>query len=44
MDLDQKLSKMAPAHWKDPGKTRTEMPWTLHFRVKFYVENIGLLQ
>ena len=36
---DTKLLKVAPQSWKDdkPGN----MPFTLYFRVKYYVENIN---
>ncbi|XP_022779941.1 tyrosine-protein phosphatase non-receptor type 13-like isoform X3 [Stylophora pistillata] len=42
LDLDVKLAKYAPAKWKEEGKQPTEK-FLLHFRVKFYVENVALI-
>ena len=45
VDGETKLHKVAPKHWKDPGKNRSQLfAFTLYFRVKFYVDDIRLLK
>jgi hypothetical protein len=47
LSLDEKLSKLAkyaPHLWKDDGSCNSSLVFTVFFRVKYYVENICLLQ
>ncbi|XP_073493242.1 tyrosine-protein phosphatase non-receptor type 13 isoform X5 [Phyllobates terribilis] len=46
IDLDQKLSKVAPDGWKEDTKKKGKsgVNFTLHFRVKFFVDDVSLIQ
>ncbi|XP_075717007.1 tyrosine-protein phosphatase non-receptor type 13 isoform X2 [Rhinoderma darwinii] len=46
IDLDQKLSKVAPEGWKEDTKKKgkTGASFTLYFRVKFFVDDVSLIQ
>ena len=45
LDPDAKLSKVAPAEWKDPAKKGAiPLTFTTYFRVMFYVEQPNTLQ
>ncbi|XP_078356362.1 tyrosine-protein phosphatase non-receptor type 13-like isoform X2 [Oculina patagonica] len=47
LDLNEKLSKLAkfaPHLWKDDVSCNSSLVFTIFFRVKYYVENICLLQ
>lgn len=43
-DKLNKLSKYAPHLWRDDGNCNSSLVFTVFFRVKYYVENICLLQ
>nr|XP_019937658.1 PREDICTED: tyrosine-protein phosphatase non-receptor type 13 isoform X3 [Paralichthys olivaceus] len=45
VDPDAKLSKVAPDGWKeDPKKKKSDVPFNLFLRIKFFLEDIGLIQ
>uniref|UniRef100_A0A1A7WAN9 Protein tyrosine phosphatase, non-receptor type 13 n=3 Tax=Iconisemion striatum TaxID=60296 RepID=A0A1A7WAN9_9TELE len=45
IDSDAKLAKVAPDGWKeDPKKKRTDVPFTLFLRIKFFLDDINLIQ
>ncbi|XP_064639301.1 tyrosine-protein phosphatase non-receptor type 13-like isoform X2 [Lineus longissimus] len=44
LNHDTKLSKVAPASWKDQKGGTLDRPFTLYFRVKFYSEEISQLR
>uniref|UniRef100_A0A7M4F696 Tyrosine-protein phosphatase non-receptor type 13 n=1 Tax=Crocodylus porosus TaxID=8502 RepID=A0A7M4F696_CROPO len=46
IDPDIKLSKVAPEGWKDEPKkkSKTSVSFTLFFRVKFFVDDVSLIQ
>uniref|UniRef100_A0A3Q4H967 Tyrosine-protein phosphatase non-receptor type 13 n=1 Tax=Neolamprologus brichardi TaxID=32507 RepID=A0A3Q4H967_NEOBR len=45
VDLDAKLSKVAPEGWKEESKKRrSDMLFNLFFRIKFFLEDINLIQ
>ncbi|XP_066430473.1 tyrosine-protein phosphatase non-receptor type 13 isoform X2 [Eleutherodactylus coqui] len=46
IDLDQKLSKLAPEGWKEDTKKKGKsgVNFTLYFRVKFFVDDVSLIQ
>ncbi|KAM4051004.1 tyrosine-protein phosphatase non-receptor type 13 isoform 3-T4 [Anomaloglossus baeobatrachus] len=46
IDLDQKLSKVAPDGWKEDTKKKGKsgVNFNLHFRVKFFVDDVSLIQ
>ncbi|XP_071972670.1 tyrosine-protein phosphatase non-receptor type 13 isoform X3 [Engystomops pustulosus] len=46
IDLDQKLSKVAPEGWKEDTKKKGKagVTFTLYFRVKFFVDDVSLIQ
>ncbi|XP_069599465.1 tyrosine-protein phosphatase non-receptor type 13 isoform X1 [Ranitomeya imitator] len=46
IDLDQKLSKVAPDGWKEDTKKKGKagVNFTLYFRVKFFVDDVSLIQ
>uniref|UniRef100_A0A8C5P671 Tyrosine-protein phosphatase non-receptor type 13 n=1 Tax=Leptobrachium leishanense TaxID=445787 RepID=A0A8C5P671_9ANUR len=46
IDLDLKLSKVAPEGWKEDVKKKGKLAinFTLYFRVKFFVDDISLIQ
>ncbi|XP_075140709.1 tyrosine-protein phosphatase non-receptor type 13 isoform X2 [Leptodactylus fuscus] len=46
IDLDQKLSKVAPDGWKEDTKKKgkTGVNFTLYFRIKFFVDDVSLIQ
>lgn len=46
IDPDIKLSKVAPEGWKDEPKKKSKTPvnFTLFFRVKFFVDDVSLIQ
>uniref|UniRef100_A0A8D3DA45 Protein tyrosine phosphatase non-receptor type 13 n=1 Tax=Scophthalmus maximus TaxID=52904 RepID=A0A8D3DA45_SCOMX len=44
-DLDAKLSKVAPEGWKeDPKKKKSDVPFNLFLRIKFFLEDVSLIQ
>uniref|UniRef100_A0A8C5G991 Protein tyrosine phosphatase non-receptor type 13 n=1 Tax=Gouania willdenowi TaxID=441366 RepID=A0A8C5G991_GOUWI len=44
-ELDAKLSKVAPEGWKeDPKKRRTDVPFNLFLRIKFFLDDVNLIQ
>ncbi|XP_058847124.1 tyrosine-protein phosphatase non-receptor type 13-like isoform X2 [Acipenser ruthenus] len=44
-DPDLKLSKVAPEGWKDdPKKKKTVVNFNLFFRIKFFVDDVNLIQ
>ncbi|XP_053559355.1 tyrosine-protein phosphatase non-receptor type 13 isoform X2 [Bombina bombina] len=46
IDLDLKLSKVAPEGWKEDAKKKgkSAVNFTVYFRVKFFVDDISLIQ
>lgn len=45
VDSDAKLIKVAPDGWKeDPKKRRSDMPFTLFLRIKFFLDDVNLIQ
>ncbi|XP_010181602.1 PREDICTED: tyrosine-protein phosphatase non-receptor type 13, partial [Mesitornis unicolor] len=46
VDLDMKLSKVAPEGWKEEPKKKNKPPinFTLFFRIKFFVDDVSLIQ
>ncbi|XP_018431695.1 PREDICTED: tyrosine-protein phosphatase non-receptor type 13 [Nanorana parkeri] len=46
IDLDLKLSKIAPEGWKEDTKKRgkSAVNFTLYFRIKFFVDDVSLIQ
>ncbi|XP_072261558.1 tyrosine-protein phosphatase non-receptor type 13 isoform X4 [Pyxicephalus adspersus] len=46
IDLDLKLSKVAPEGWKEDTKKRgkSAVIFTLYFRIKFFVDDVSLIQ
>lgn len=45
VDLDAKLSKMAPEGWKeDPKRKKSDVPFNLFLRIKFFLDDINLIQ
>ncbi|XP_030598191.1 tyrosine-protein phosphatase non-receptor type 13 isoform X2 [Archocentrus centrarchus] len=45
VDLDAKLSKVAPEGWKEePKKRRSDVLFNLFFRIKFFLDDINLIQ
>uniref|UniRef100_H3C1Z1 Tyrosine-protein phosphatase non-receptor type 13 n=1 Tax=Tetraodon nigroviridis TaxID=99883 RepID=H3C1Z1_TETNG len=45
VDLDAKLSKIAPEGWKeDPKRKKTDVPFNLFLRIKFFLDDINLIQ
>ncbi|XP_056424718.1 tyrosine-protein phosphatase non-receptor type 13 isoform X2 [Hyla sarda] len=46
IDLDQKLSKVAPEGWKEDTKKKGKagVNFTMYFRVKFFVDDVSLIQ
>lgn len=44
LDLDTKLTKYAPAGWKDENPKKRKIEFILHFKVKFFVENPSALK
>ncbi|MBN3278013.1 PTN13 phosphatase, partial [Polyodon spathula] len=45
VDPDLKLSKVAPEGWKDdPKKKKTVVNFNLFFRIKFFVDDVNLIQ
>uniref|UniRef100_A0A672HFQ7 Tyrosine-protein phosphatase non-receptor type 13 n=1 Tax=Salarias fasciatus TaxID=181472 RepID=A0A672HFQ7_SALFA len=45
VDLDAKLSKVAPDGWKDdPKKRKSDVPFNLFLRIKFFLDDINLIQ
>uniref|UniRef100_UPI0037E90D58 tyrosine-protein phosphatase non-receptor type 13 n=1 Tax=Semicossyphus pulcher TaxID=241346 RepID=UPI0037E90D58 len=44
-DPDAKLSKVAPEGWKeDPKKKKTDVPFNLFLRIKFFHDDVNLIQ
>uniref|UniRef100_A0A7N9AZI4 Protein tyrosine phosphatase non-receptor type 13 n=1 Tax=Mastacembelus armatus TaxID=205130 RepID=A0A7N9AZI4_9TELE len=44
-DPDAKLSKVAPEGWKeDPKKKKSDVPFNLFLRIKFFLDDINLIQ
>ncbi|XP_013861930.1 tyrosine-protein phosphatase non-receptor type 13 isoform X2 [Austrofundulus limnaeus] len=45
VDSDAKLIKVAPDGWKeDPRKRRSDVPFTLFLRIKFFLDDVNLIQ
>ncbi|XP_066566845.1 tyrosine-protein phosphatase non-receptor type 13 isoform X2 [Amia ocellicauda] len=45
IDPDAKLSKIAPEGWKDePKKKKPDVNFTLFFRIKFFLDEVNLIQ
>ncbi|KAM6986294.1 tyrosine-protein phosphatase non-receptor type 13 [Aplochiton taeniatus] len=45
VESDAKLSKVAPEGWKEePKKKKVDVPFNLFLRVKFFVEDVNLIQ
>ncbi|XP_047425832.1 tyrosine-protein phosphatase non-receptor type 13 isoform X2 [Mugil cephalus] len=45
VDLDAKLSKVAPDGWKDePKKRKSDIPFNLFLRIKFFLDDVNLIQ
>ncbi|KAM4708637.1 tyrosine-protein phosphatase non-receptor type 13 isoform 2-T2 [Discoglossus pictus] len=46
MDLDLKISKVAPDGWKEDVKKKgkSSVSFTVYFRVKFFVDDVSLIQ
>ncbi|KAM3599920.1 uncharacterized protein V6R79_013813 [Siganus canaliculatus] len=45
VDPDAKLSKVAPEGWKDdPKKKKTDIPFNLFLRIKFFLDDVNLIQ
>nr|XP_046232099.1 tyrosine-protein phosphatase non-receptor type 13 isoform X2 [Scatophagus argus] len=45
VDPDAKLSKVAPEGWKeDPKKKKSDVPFNLFLRIKFFLDDINLIQ
>lgn len=46
LDLDLKLSKVAPDGWKEDTKKRgkSAISFSLYFRIKFFVDDVSLIQ
>ncbi|KAF7670466.1 hypothetical protein LDENG_00124820 [Lucifuga dentata] len=45
VDPDAKLSKVAPEGWKeDPRKKKVDVPFNLFLRIKFFLDDVSLIQ
>ncbi|XP_069026225.1 tyrosine-protein phosphatase non-receptor type 13 isoform X2 [Embiotoca jacksoni] len=45
VDLDAKLSKVAPEGWKEePKKRKSDVPFNLFLRIKFFLDDVNLIQ
>lgn len=45
VDPDAKLSKVAPEGWKDdPRKKKSDVPFNLFLRIKFFLDDVNLIQ
>ncbi|XP_068609390.1 tyrosine-protein phosphatase non-receptor type 13 [Brachionichthys hirsutus] len=45
VEPDAKLSKVAPEGWKeDPKKRKSDVPFDLFLRIKFFLDDVGLIQ
>ncbi|XP_058472827.1 tyrosine-protein phosphatase non-receptor type 13 isoform X1 [Solea solea] len=45
VDPDAKLSKVAPDGWKeDPKKRKSDVPFNLFLRIKFFLDDVSLIQ
>ncbi|XP_027137891.1 tyrosine-protein phosphatase non-receptor type 13 isoform X3 [Larimichthys crocea] len=45
VDPDAKLSKVAPEGWKeDPKKRKSDVPFNLFLRIKFFLDDVNLIQ
>ncbi|XP_040014085.1 tyrosine-protein phosphatase non-receptor type 13 isoform X3 [Xiphias gladius] len=45
VDPDAKLSKVAPEGWKeDPKKKKSDIPFNLFLRIKFFLDDVNLIQ
>ncbi|XP_072227811.1 tyrosine-protein phosphatase non-receptor type 13 isoform X2 [Leuresthes tenuis] len=45
VDPDAKLTKVAPEGWKeDPKKRRSDVPFNLFLRIKFFLDDVNLIQ
>lgn len=45
VDPDAKLSKVAPDGWKeDPKRKKSDVPFNLFLRIKFFLDDINLIQ
>uniref|UniRef100_A0A8C2WGZ8 Protein tyrosine phosphatase non-receptor type 13 n=1 Tax=Cyclopterus lumpus TaxID=8103 RepID=A0A8C2WGZ8_CYCLU len=45
VEPDAKLSKVAPEGWKeDPKKKKSDVPFNLFLRIKFFIDDVNLIQ
>lgn len=45
VDPDAKLTKVAPEGWKeDPKKKKSDVPFNLFLRIKFFLDDVSLIQ
>lgn len=45
VEPDAKLSKLAPEGWKeDPRKKKSDVPFNLFLRIKFFHDDVNLIQ
>lgn len=45
IDSDAKLSKVAPEGWKeDPKKRKLDVPFIFFLRIKFFIDDVNLIQ
>lgn len=45
VDPDAKLSKVAPEGWKeDPKKRKSDVPFNLFLRIKFFLDDVNFIQ
>ncbi|KAL6096748.1 ptpn13 [Pungitius sinensis] len=45
VDPEAKLSKVAPEGWKDdPKKKKSDVPFNLFLRIKFFIDDVNLIQ
>lgn len=45
VEPDAKLSKVAPDGWKeDPKKKKSDVPFNLFLRIKFFLDDVNLIQ
>lgn len=46
VDPDLKLTKVAPEGWKEEPKKKSKVPinFTMFFRIKFFMDDVSLIQ
>lgn len=45
VEPDAKLTKVAPEGWKeDPKKKKSDVPFNLFLRIKFFIDDVNLIQ